>query len=232
MKNKKIILIILSTLLICGFFVYKYINRVPYPRIDGIAPKIIENDDVIVPKDLPNEENISINLSDEAVANWETCRNEEYGYEFKYPKEWYFYNSDESYSKYSPIIIKEGNNCVSGVIVSSDILHIPSKKNKFNLQFSVAKESQDRLLGTIYEGSQSLDEYFSKVTPKFLELHTIINKNYIDEEEALWLKQKNIDNTFFIWIFHNNSLFKISIKGHISNPDLLDAIISTFKFID
>lgn len=33
----------------------------------------------------------TIDLSPSAIANWSVCRNEKYGYEFKYPNGWYVY---------------------------------------------------------------------------------------------------------------------------------------------
>ena len=106
MKNNKNLIIIIGILLICGITIFKYINN--------------KNSQIDTGTTETTPESVLLDTS-----GWETCRNEEYGYEFKYPSNWYMYNSDESYGKESPIIVREGENCVGGY------LFISSKKISF-----------------------------------------------------------------------------------------------------
>lgn len=225
--QKKNVLIIISLvgILISGAFLFFHSGERGAEKAPGQNATLSEKSG----KAGQNE----MDISKEAIAGWKTCRNEEYGYEFKYPREWYVYNSKESYSKYSPIIVKKGNNCVGSYLFVSNI-SLPksdSNLNQIEQGFAVEANNQERLSKTIYAGSQSLDEYFSKVTPGFLKAHKVIKKGYIDKEPALWLKQKKVDAVPFILVFHNGTSF--TIRASILNPDpFFDTILSTFKFID
>ena len=65
MKNNKNLIIIIGILLICGITIFKYINN--------------KNSQIDTGTTETTPESVLLDTS-----GWETCRNEEYGYEFKY----------------------------------------------------------------------------------------------------------------------------------------------------
>lgn len=68
-----------------------------------------------------------------STEGWTTCRNERYGYEFRYPPRWWLYNDIESYPDSSewdeiqdpgaPVFTKPGRNCVGNIYVSNHPMH-------------------------------------------------------------------------------------------------------------
>jgi len=205
--NKKIItsIILIALLLITGFL---FMQKTTQTELEPTEPQQLVS-----------------------TEGWETCRNEEYEYEFKYPAEWYLYNSEESYIKEyeSPLFAKEAKLC-QGVrlVVSDTILHDPgewlNKPERKTLGLDISNQS--RLSKTIYAGSTTLDEYFN-ANPRILETSSIIKKSIIGGEIAVWIDKVSIIDIMF---FHNESLFRISHQN--LTPQLTETILSTFKFID
>ena len=145
MKNKIILkLIIILGIVVGGFYL---ISRTDNQDIDTINTNEVAT----------TTESVLLDTSD-----WETCRNEEYGYEFKYPRGWYMYNSEESYSKESPIIVREGLNCIGGIILANLSLSTNIKNLKSAITFSVSKRNPEQLSKTMYSGSKSVNDYFNK----------------------------------------------------------------------
>lgn len=83
---KKLLLIVLSAALVVGGGVYILHGQgrpVTPPSVS--SQYTADNASSTLPE--------AIDLSTGAIANWSVCRNEKYGYEFKYPKGWHLYES-------------------------------------------------------------------------------------------------------------------------------------------
>ncbi|OGD69605.1 hypothetical protein A3I18_01465 [Candidatus Campbellbacteria bacterium RIFCSPLOWO2_02_FULL_35_11] len=207
MKNNKNLIIIIGILLICGITIFKYINN--------------KNSQIDTGTTETTPESVLLDTS-----GWETCRNEEYGYEFKYPSNWYMYNSDESYGKESPIIVREGENCVGGYLfISSKKINYEDKE--VSQTFGITVSNKQKLSGTIYSNSKSIEDYFSKATPEFRKAHIIEEKKVLDNKEVWWEKTKD---GYILWLFNKESLVEIHFTN--LNNELSNTILSTFKFIN
>lgn len=207
MNRKLIIALILFVAVAAGFAMYLS-QKSKEPE-----QPVVQNEVQLVPTD-----------------NWKTCRNDEYGWEIKYPAEWFVYG-EGSRGKDTPIIQRETECIGSDVSISSftpkEFTKYPSKS--IGLGFHVS--NQERLSTTIYAGSKSLDEYFGK-NPKILEAHSIVKETIILGERAVWLQEKNeIESTKpRLMFFHNEKLFEIF--GTNTSPELFDELLLTFKFLD
>ncbi len=203
MKNKTILnLIIILGIILGGFYLSSKIDT--------------QNNDIN--GTTTTTEQILLDTSD-----WLICRNEEYGYEFKYPKNWYLYNSEESYNKNTPMMDKEGTKCVgSYLFVSSK--KIGDSREEQKQVFSIDVSNQERLSRTIYSNSKNLEDYWSKATPKFRETHIIEKKTVLGDSEV-WQEKKTKGYT--LWSFNKGSLFVIRMEETKS----INTVISTFKFI-
>lgn len=223
-KNRKILLVIT--------FLF-FISLVAVARYSFLKNQIaldtnLRNIQTIQPSQHTSSSSSDItDLSPEAIAEWDVCRNEKYGYEFKYPKGWYVYGS---YTRNPPQVTGK-TLCEQGmgIHVSStgpNTRHEPQKK-----VFFIFAENQTDLIGTLSEGVQSIEEYRNsalKVTPSIL---PVSKKTITAGEVTLWTV--NINNNLLAMtaeFFHKGTVYT-------SHSELLDyevhsAILSTFIFID
>lgn len=90
MKNNKIIILIVAVLLLAGAGVILMEKiKVPTPT-KNVAPTV-----QTPPPTRPIDFIPIIPVARVSTEGWKTCRNEKYGYEFKYPAEWYLYDSTD-----------------------------------------------------------------------------------------------------------------------------------------
>jgi capsular polysaccharide biosynthesis protein len=104
-KSIIIILITICAIVVASVLAYAFFIK-PEPDI-SVQPAVNNNDDV---KDEINENDIT--------KNWKVYRNEEYGFEVKYPKDWYSQTT-------STFLIETGKSHLLAIISShdSDIIH-------------------------------------------------------------------------------------------------------------
>ncbi|MDP1884804.1 MAG: hypothetical protein Q8L10_05605 [Candidatus Moranbacteria bacterium] len=150
------------------------------------------------------------------ALKWKVCRNEKANYEFKYPGEWLIVD------RYLTILDK----CYNASDPRGSWFSIGEDRySASNKSFGIDTSAQKDLKGTIYEGADSLDSYYSK-NVELLNSRTKIMSTEIKGERADWFKEKN--DKISIWFFHNNTLYEI--RSNINNQKILESIIKTFSF--
>ncbi|MHB8710056.1 MAG: hypothetical protein ACYC6X_00700 [Minisyncoccota bacterium] len=212
---KKLLLIVLSAALVVGGGIY--VLRVQ--ERPATHPSVSSQYTADNASSTPSE---TIDLSAGAIANWSVCRNEKYGYEFKYPKGWNVYGS---YSRNPPQVVGI-TLCERGMSIHFSPTGPSTQYDPTKQEFSVFAENQMDLTGpfSLYAGVQSIDEYRKrslKVTPSIL---PVLKETIVDGENAIWVPGG-------VEVFHKGSVFHINFMG-LSDTKMQDAIISTFKFID
>ncbi|MBT4516976.1 MAG: hypothetical protein HOC78_03690 [Candidatus Komeilibacteria bacterium] len=192
MKQKNVILA-LFILILAGSFIYLQINRP------------IEEDNLVN----TNQSEEQIDLSAEALAKmdtsgWLTYRNEEYGFEFKYKKEW---DINEEYKKYYDydffnIILGDKIHFKTFVLNNSiDSLGVIEKYNNLN-----NPEWDLRLLEDFYIENVILDNY----------------------SVGKYKLPNNTGDESLIFIY-NNKAYEIDYN---LNENEFNQFINSFKFID
>lgn len=96
-----------------------------------------------------------VDLSPDAIAEWTTCQNEKYGYEFKYPNGWHIYKyTSEGEMRY----VTEVDTCdiADGTIVVSEA---PSKGSGIPSRINLDIETSDAWLQWVRQFSSTQEQY-------------------------------------------------------------------------
>ena len=213
MKNKIKIIILLAVILVVSIAV--------------ISKNFNKDDENIVPVfETPKEDDSTadnglsaIDISDEAIAGWDTCRNEEYGYEFKYPKGWYMYKVSVKYEvlDYLKISTCEGQ-----------FITISPEENLTTLYFQDHPSGIEVRMHTNNENN-SLKEYLRRFhTDNRSQRLTILKEESVNKAKIIWYDFYGFTEVMFS---HKDNLFNIRVRPR-NQPDFLNAILSTLKFID
>ncbi len=153
------------------------------------------------------------------TSGWKICRNEEYGWEIKYPPEWFVYG-EGSASKYTPSFIRTTECIGKGVMISSYNVDEDSPTKKSN-SINIRIDTPQDLRGTVHEGKTKIEEFFQNAS----ELKEVI----LDKEKFLdYTPIDEIDTVMLLGIHKQN---RVAITGKMPRT-LFDAILSTFKFLD
>lgn len=167
----------------------------------------------------------ALDFSAGAIANWSVCRNEKYGYEFKYPKGWYVYGS---YSRNPPQVVG-ATLCERGMIIRISPTEPNTRYDPTKQEFSIMAEDQTDLQGQPCEDVHSIDECRKRalrVTPSILPVE---KETMVDGEITQWTGDIKNGTGIAAEFFHKGTVFgshsqKLGYQFH-------NAILSTFKFI-
>ncbi len=236
MKNKTKIIILLIVISIISIAIISKnfeenkedtasIIHIPVSESPRVYNPIIGNKEIdkdktsLLDKDVSKEFE-TIDVSEEAIANWDTCRNEEYGYEFKYPSGWYMYKvfigTESGYHK-------KISTCGGSFITLSQKTIISPGQTPPTIGV--------RFLTNRWTGS--LQEYLQTQTFNN-KLNPIINWEEYNIDEAKIIQYNSQYSLERILFSYKGNIFNLSVdtQDRENQSEFLNAVISTLKFID
>lgn len=172
-----------------------------------------------------------------STEGWKTCRNEEYGWEVKYPGDWYVYG--EGHAKVSPPIDwdnEDGGEIEAGVWGSVYAYETPcvggdvriaswtpgtgyAETLRNGMSFSVRADQE--MFGTAGAAYRNVYD-IATASPETARFFFTSN-----DHEFLWRVTGDVVD---IWAFHNGNRYEI--LGSERDADLLETILTTFHFLD
>ena len=219
---KTLIILMIAVIGVVGYFLFvrQYCERVADDFVvcsKGYISKVLQKDGQSSLS--PSEAGAPVPLSTAGqtdTSDWKTYRNEEYGFEFKYP---------DTY------IVEPGRgngNIISYSSGKSNHIEMARIPDEFTgLSPINLKDKNDFYLYV----EKYLDAYIESQSED-RELYSLI-KTSLDSRTAVSIQDKrNLMAKWFVVYTGNSVLEMISIASSVENEQLQEAILSTFKFID
>ncbi|KKS39348.1 MAG: hypothetical protein UU98_C0002G0064 [Parcubacteria group bacterium GW2011_GWD2_42_14] len=157
-----------------------------------------------------------------STEGWKTCRNEEYGWEVKYPAEWFVYgegsHGDGIYTEYTYETPCVGDNVV--------IAEWKPDTDRFTTsgRRSIRINANQESFGTYYSeytNVRDLAQSFTKTKLVPVRFY-IVNGN-----EAMWAET---ENGITLNVYHDSKRFEVT--GDSKWRELLETILTTLRFLD
>ena len=160
------------------------------------------------------------------TADWETYRNDEYGYSFKYPKGWELAGKNENITLTSPQTLK--------MIEEQKAMFDGEDYGLFTSDITIYYYSsvKDEYINKTNElGATTLDELIEENVA----LMEKIGKIKINNQNATEVIEHGEASYYVVFIENNGHLYKIMFNNRWSKEELSEIenqILSTFKFTD
>jgi len=215
MKNKNILIVIIvvGTFITTALLFWQKEKPVQKPN------EATSEQNISIPEESETVKPVSseIDLSAEAIEDWATCRNEEYGYEFKYPSGWYIYKTIISTEESYPV---KTDSCQAQFITLSPNLPV---RNGF-----YTPTIQNYVLNSAW--TSSLEEYLQTLNTELYPV-TVIRSDTVDGVKIIQYVRQDFPQAILL---HEGNIFNLSTqtKNKGGQTNLLNAVISTLKFID
>lgn len=155
---------------------------------------------------------------------WRLCRNDEAGYQLKYPNNWFVYG-DGSGSTYTPAIVRETTCSGVGVLLSEEKLTDNLNSKVGNITWiSVSVYHKKPVSNLSLEAATSTTSYLKLLRPEMR--RTAKNSKINGEDALIWTDTEGIRTVI---MFHDEIKFVLSMKN--TSEQLFDKIASSFEFL-
>jgi hypothetical protein len=162
-------------------------------------------------------------------ADWKTYTNDKYGFEMRYPNEWYSFVAN-SYAPTTPTGQEE-----TVFFSSRNRVGDTGFKSLSDQEISI-----DRQNGSYYADSKTVDDFWNKLgkydskgslVNKFDEKRTISGEDFILFHQLEWQR----DAQKYLWIpqavfMHSGNIFWVRPSGNV-DTSVFNTVLMTFKFI-
>ncbi len=148
------------------------------------------------------------------TADWKTCKNTRYGYEFKYPQEW---------QVFKPGLGEAGPaDCTDG---DTRLFLFAKSISDFNTNFLAVEVKSPEYMAAFYPNIKNLEDALQKnstLAPAH-STNSIVAELTLDGERLVQFTNDDF------WAFHDGTLYEFRMAGDLP---LVRQILSTFKFTD
>jgi len=227
-KKQGIYLMLASAVVLVGVLVFVFGMPGTAP---GDTPTATSTEPVATPTNIFDMEPI-VPEAKVSTEGWKTCRNEEYGYEFKFPGEWNIYGAD-ALSEPNPhpiskrVYVRESEEC-NGASV-----------------FLSAFEPWSGALGTSDDGDFHINVRFNKTSNHdylrtFLSTQdgkkSVMEHVWVDGQTSILQADTNTSlyngRSWRLRTVSSNKEYRVLGSFYAEQRNTIETILSTFRFLD
>jgi hypothetical protein len=162
-----------------------------------------------------------------STEGWKTCRNEEYGWEIKYPGEWYVYG-EGAYSEHTPILVRT-TPCRGGGVLLSNFNYVDNKRESVQgvPQGSIrVRQYTAETGGVVKMSTHSIEEMVQHYAPGSLMGVVSLNDG---KTKALLSTHAPGKYQYLMYVYGH--WYEISTSDNLEE-DYRNTILATLRFID
>ena len=163
-----------------------------------------------------------------STEGWKTCRNEEYGYEFKFPPEWHIYGADALITPdmqgKTRLIYEHASDECNGmlVILSPDVI------GRYARYIEPARN-----VGVIRPKSQYAYEDMYNLATKTARQGVEQYIMLLDGNHALMRKSENYGRlSWSVTSWVDDTVYSATFPQYEDNVEIAETVFSTFRFLD
>lgn len=162
-----------------------------------------------------------------STERWKTCRNEEYGYEFQFPGEWYIYGRDalikSDAGKTSLVFTRTSEECNGVRVVLSpdtigDIPRYIEPARSIGVDRPESRYSHEDMRSLTKQATQRGVEQY----PFLLDGHDALLQIHEDNGKTVW----SITSWF------GGAVYSMVLPQYEEDIEIAETIFSTFRFLD
>ena len=174
--------------------------------------------------------NFLVKRSADSSANWQTYRNEEYGFEVKYPKDYKTQEIPETTPTGLMIFLPRGNSIVHEI--DNSIINIDLPEDCMFKSDALEEENGISFAGT--KEINGVNFYYYKNYPKYIGGYCGMSSgcNHKDvyrtlyKEKCYEIEYDRLDRVFF-----GPDDYRMATNEEMKVPEIFNQILSTFKFL-